>query len=47
MIAAKQRLEKKIYKKINKINKTSRIAPLRVYTQECGSLYTRVSLKII
>jgi hypothetical protein len=38
MIAAKQRLEKK---------RTSRITLLRVYTQECGSLSTRVSLKRI
>jgi hypothetical protein len=41
MIAAKQRLGKK------KKKRTSRITPLRVYTQECGSLSTHVSLKII
>jgi hypothetical protein len=43
MIAAKQRLEKKIKNK----KRTSRITPLGVYTQEFGSLSTRVSLKII
>jgi hypothetical protein len=42
VIAAKQRLERK-----EKNERTSRITPLRVYTQECGSLSTRVSLKII
>ena len=49
MIAAKQRLERKEKKKKKRKEKekTSRITPLRVYTQECGSLSTRVSLKII
>jgi hypothetical protein len=43
-------LRKTKVRKIKKKKKrkwTSQITPLRVYTQECGSLSTRVSLKII